>query len=298
MLTLRVSWIWHTIESTLPFIKFYFLSAAVFTALEFLIPADRTRSPRNSFANLQFTLLYILVTPFAMILPSAFAAAVTQRFRGGLIHWDLDRLALGIPALDWTAHNLLLPLIPLFIFDFFYYWHHRLQHVSPAFWPVHRLHHSMESLNAIGTLRIHWLEEPMRALTITIPMSLLFNIGPVRAAAIGFALSQWAMFAHSNLRIPLGPFTGVLTGPQLHRLHHSLLPEHQDKNFTSMLPLWDILFGTYVGPKKGEWPATGLAGGEHPRGTLYETAWPFVTWGRACVRRLPSFARPVGQIKV
>lgn len=270
---------WQIAESTLPFIKIYFLSAAVFTMLEFLIPADQNRSLRNNFANLRFALLYIFVTPFAMIWPAAFAATIIQRFGGGLLHIDLERIAFGPPGLDWALHNLLLPLLPLFLFDFFYYWrHHRLQHVSTALWPVHRLHHSMESLNAIGTLRIHWLEEPMRVLTITVPMGLLFNISPVRAASIGFALSQWAMFAHSNLRIPLGPLTGILTGPQLHRMHHSLEPEHQGTNFASMLPLWDILFGTYLAPKPREWPATGLTGDEHPRGTLYETAYPFAAW--------------------
>ena len=35
--------------------------------------------------------------------------------------------------------------------------------------------------------------------------------------------------------------------------------QHRDKNFAGLLPLWDILFGTYYQPAPGEYPQTGIA---------------------------------------
>jgi sterol desaturase/sphingolipid hydroxylase (fatty acid hydroxylase superfamily) len=182
------------------------------------------------------------------------------------------------------VRNLLLPFFPLLVFDFFYYWHHRLQHTVPSFWVIHRLHHSTESVNALASFRHHWLEEPMRVFTMTIPMALLFDITPVQGAWIAFALGQLGVFIHANLRIPFGRLTPLFTGPQLHRLHHSYKPEHLNKNYSAIFPVWDILFGTYCSPKRGEWPATGLgAAAQHPDSVVYETAFPFLAWRRTAV---------------
>ncbi len=273
--------VWQTIAATFPAVEVYFIGAFVFTILEQIFPAERQQPLRNHFSNLQFTLLYYAVTPIAMIWPSALAAAVTQRFGAGLIHLDLAHLSLGIAALDWPLTHVLLPIVPVAIYDFFYYWHHRLQHRSPAFWPIHRLHHSTESLNAIGAFRIHWLEDPMRVFTMTIPTILLFHITPVESAWAAFVFGQLGTFIHANIRIPFGPFTKVFMGPQLHRLHHSFKPEHLDRNYSAILPMWDVLFGTYVAPKPGEWPQTGLADGQHAGAIPQEMALPFVAWGKA-----------------
>ena len=37
----------------------------------------------------------------------------------------------------------------------------------------------------------------------------------------------------------------VIYPPTGHRIHHSALSEHHDKNFGSIFPIWDHLFGTY-----------------------------------------------------
>ena len=46
----------------------------------------------------------------------------------------------------------------------------------------------------------------------------------------------------------------------MHRIHHSIAPEHIDKNFAAATPIWDVLFGTAVGPKNGDWLPTGIVG--------------------------------------
>ncbi len=73
-----------------------------------------------------------------------------------------------------------------------------------------------------------------------------------------FLLSFWSFFIHMNLKLELGVLTRLITGPQLHRIHHSILVQHKNKNFSAYFPIWDILFETYHSPQKGEFPATGL----------------------------------------
>jgi sterol desaturase/sphingolipid hydroxylase (fatty acid hydroxylase superfamily) len=272
--------VWDILVSTLPSIKTHFSIVLVFTVVEYLRPAERKQPVTRHVTSAGYNILYFILTPFAMILPSALAIAATRRFSPGLITLNFDGITDGIGALSWPARNILLPLLPILLTDFFYYWHHRLQHRVPALWTTHRLHHTAESLNALASYRVHWLEEPLRIPTMVIPMGILFNITPVQGAWIAFALAQMGLLIHANIRVPYGPLTPVFTGPQLHRLHHSIQPEHHDKNYAANFPIWDILFGTYVAPKRAEWPKTGLPDGDRPRSVFYEIGYPFIALGR------------------
>src|SRR5262249_21623352 len=145
----------------------------------------------------------------------------------------------------------LFPAVPFIAYDFFYYWTHRLQHTVPALWEQHKLHHMDESVYCISSGRHHWLEEGIRVFTLTLPMSILITIGSSLGMVAAFIYTYWAFVIHANVRLPFGPMTPVLCGPQLHRIHHSREPRHRDRNFAAFFPLWDILFGTYHRPQRG-----------------------------------------------
>ena len=76
------------------------------------------------------------------------------------------------------------------------------------------------------------------------------------------APTVWSYVVHANVRIGFGRFWWVLSSPQYHRIHHSIEPEHRDKNFAVWFPIYDVLFGTAHRPKPGEFPETGVAGVE------------------------------------
>jgi sterol desaturase/sphingolipid hydroxylase (fatty acid hydroxylase superfamily) len=40
----------------------------------------------------------------------------------------------------------------------------------------------------------------------------------------------------------------LIVSPRFHRWHHTDETEARDKNFAGLLPLWDLLFGTYYVP--------------------------------------------------
>jgi sterol desaturase/sphingolipid hydroxylase (fatty acid hydroxylase superfamily) len=178
-----------------------------------------------------------------------------------------------------VAGSLLAMLTMMFVADFVYYWWHRFQHMNRWLWAQHTLHHSERSLNVAASLRHHWLEDPFRLFIQTLPLGFAFYFEPPSIAWVGSVIGLWPFFIHMNLRLRMGPLTAVFAGPQYHRIHHSILPPHRDKNFAAVFPIWDIIFGTAHLPAKDEFPPTGIDGVEIQ--TFGKAlASPFVDWSR------------------
>jgi len=151
-------------------------------------------------------------------------------------------------------------LAPAFLFatDFVYYWYHRAQHRFPFLWAIHELHHSDAELNVTTSYRAYWLEAPLQAIVVAAPVALVFGRNaPQFAVAVLVIARVLFLFSHSNVRVPFGRLTAVLCGPQWHRIHHSRLPQHRDRNFAQYFPVLDWLFGTYYAPTRTEYPPTG-----------------------------------------
>jgi sterol desaturase/sphingolipid hydroxylase (fatty acid hydroxylase superfamily) len=177
-----------------------------------------------------------------------------------------------IPMTWWTWVLLFIAV------DFFYYWFHRCQHTNSFLWEQHKFHHSEVSLNVTSSRRVHWLEEPLVLLFIVLPMTLLFNLQPIPSGFLAFIQVLWLQFIHMNLRLGAGKLSPIIVSPQYHRIHHSYQPEHIDKNYAVFFPIWDIIFGSYYHPQKGEFPPTGLTTGE-THNHLWEAAiLPFREW--------------------
>lgn len=154
-------------------------------------------------------------------------------------------------------------IVYLLAYDFLYYWLHRAQHRYDTLWSIHKLHHSETQVNVTTTLRVHWLEEVMKAVVIVFPVALLFDAVP-SAGWLATILGLWLFFVHANLKLSFGPLSWLLTSPAAHRIHHSLDHAEANSNFAVIFPIWDILFGTYRRPTAGVWPKTGVAGEEPP----------------------------------
>jgi len=144
--------------------------------------------------------------------------------------------------------------------DFIFYWYHRSAHAISWLWPIHKLHHEDEHMNVTTALRVHWMDSIADRMTHVLPA--MFLPSPVTTVPLLFAIGYvHAMFEHLAIPIHLGPLNRVITNPANHRIHHSNLAEHYNKNFASVWPFWDVLFGTYHAPRVGEYPPTGLLSG-------------------------------------
>jgi sterol desaturase/sphingolipid hydroxylase (fatty acid hydroxylase superfamily) len=176
------------------------------------------------------------------------------------------------------------------VFDFYRYGTHRLQHMIPCLWAMHSFHHSAEAITIVTGARHHWLERVLIGAFWPIP-SILFRVPPEILMITGFIYFLPDGCAHLNVRFRLGPAITWFNSPQWHRIHHSTRPEHFDKNFASLLPLWDIVFGTAWIPHPDEYPATGLVPGESV-GPLASIVWPFRRQLRRLKDHAPDWSRP------
>jgi sterol desaturase/sphingolipid hydroxylase (fatty acid hydroxylase superfamily) len=285
-----MNWLNDVIAQSWENVKLISIVLAVGLVIETLRPAERHQPRRHILFNLGYIAFLILFS--TMVMPALM----------GLMQPIVQRYGLQIPiafpdspiwqiALIWQIAQL---LAFFFIYDFFYYWFHRAQHTLAFAWPQHKLHHSEQSVNVTTTLRHHWLEEPIRVWAILLPTGLLFNQKPVTIGWLATSMILFGYFVHLNVRLPLGPFTPVIAGPQWHRLHHSIKPEHTDRNFAAFFPIFDIVFGTYAKPGRDEYPATGLHSGESLNGPLLATLSPFRDWYRMIRGRIQP-ARTQGE---
>lgn len=265
----------HILSSSVPAILQYLVGIAAFGAIEWIYPAESPQSRRDKSLSFALSMIYFVTRPFVIYLPTYYISEPIIRYFGHpIFSADLDALA-GTSVVAQEMRHWLLPFIPVFIADFFYYWMHRSQHTFEPLWAVHKLHHMEYSLCAITSSRHHWLESVLRIFFIDIPVAALFSVTAGKGMFLAILLTYWGFFIHANIRLQFGPLTRVFGGPQLHRLHHSLQPEHFDRNFAAFFPIWDILFGTYCHPKPHEWSRTGMADGERVD-TIWRGLWlPF-----------------------
>lgn len=166
-------------------------------------------------------------------------------------------LAVG-PALEGMA----MIFVPLFLHNLWYYWSHRLEHKVPVLWAFHKIHYSDERMNTTTWARDHFLQEGWHAFFSVFSVFTLGLIVDLSLAEAGKAALHsemfpvgLSMFYHSAIRVQLPWLDRVLVTPQVHRIHHSVGPEHYNTNFADALPIFDMLFGTYRGPAKDEFPS-------------------------------------------
>jgi sterol desaturase/sphingolipid hydroxylase (fatty acid hydroxylase superfamily) len=168
---------------------------------------------------------------------------------------------------------LLSVILVVLVTDFWSYFVHRAQHKLPVLWAMHSLHHSAEALSIITGARFFWLEGAINTAAFWV-LGIILKIPPEVVTIVPFFYLLPDGFAHMNTRLSLGRFALCLNNPQYHRIHHSVEPQHRDKNFCKMFPLIDVIFGTAWKPGKDEFPKTGLMPRETASGFLDGITWP------------------------
>ncbi len=169
-------------------------------------------------------------------------------------------LAVGAAMLASTQGLGLLPalslphgvdvLLALLLLDLLIYWQHRLMHVVPVLWRLHRMHHSDLAVDVSTALRFHPLEI---LLSMALKIAAVLLIGAPVAAVVLFEilLNGCAVFNHANLALPRPLdriLQRVLMTPRLHRIHHSSEPAEHNRNYGFTIIWWDWLFRSYCDP--------------------------------------------------
>jgi len=137
-------------------------------------------------------------------------------------------------------------LTALALLDYTLYVWHILVHKAPFLWRFHQVHHVDLDLDASTALRFHFAE---------IAVSVPWRAGQVVVLGVTpKALSTWqtltlleVIFHHSNVELPIGVerwLSKFIVTPRMHGIHHSIVQEETESNWSSGLTLWDWLHGT------------------------------------------------------
>src|SRR5882724_5652879 len=186
---------------------------------------------------------------------------------------------IGVPV-QWVYENRLfdvplnrpLSLAALFLgVELCYYWHHLAMHRVKWFWATHAVHHSATKLNLTAAIRLGWGGNLAGGFLFYLPLVWLgFPPSAVFATiAIGLFYQFFLHIAHSPR---LGPLEWVLNTPTHHHVHHASNEACLDKNFGSVLIVYDRLFGTFAPAPANEPLRYGLKGGQAPARRPLEAA--------------------------
>jgi len=187
------------------------------------------RTGRNlAIAAIGAAAIHIVETPIVRRV-----AALVERRRWGLV--KQVRLPLW---LEVTCAVLLL--------DYTLYVWHVLTHRVPLLWRFHAVHHIDLDMDASTAVRFHFGE---------LTVSTIWRVAQVLGiGASPLSLSIWQtgllmsiLFHHSNVRLSPGAerrLGKLVVTPTLHGIHHSVVQEETNSNWSSGLTIWDRLHGT------------------------------------------------------
>ncbi|MNC14696.1 Fatty acid hydroxylase superfamily protein [compost metagenome] len=134
-------------------------------------------------------------------------------------------------------------LLAFVLYDFCYYWLHRLGHERNVLWAAHSVHHQSEEYNLTTALRqtssgfiFSWL--------FYLPLALL-GVPPLVFITVASLNLLYQFWVHTRHIPKLGWLEWVLITPSNHRVHHAQNPAYLDRNYGGVFILWDRLFGTF-----------------------------------------------------
>ncbi len=219
------------------------------------------------YTGLSFLFLFVVFTPLERVFP---ARSEQRVFRpawlvdlcfflgqyllwGSLVLWMLHRLSAWLSVVVPSEFHAVVSAQPWWVqvievvalSDFCVYWGHRLQHATPLLWRFHAVHHSAEHLDWLAAHREHPLDTIYTMSLINLPPFLLGFPLETIAGLIAFR-GVWAIYIHSNVRLPIGPLRMLIGAPELHHWHHDR--DRNAGNYANISPLMDLLFGTYRCP--------------------------------------------------
>lgn len=220
-------------------------------------------------ATSSFALLAAIFIPLERLFPARSQAIFRQYwsldaafFLGQYLLWNLLSIALlrsvqtGLSGVVSPWHLTATPawlqlMCAVSLGDVLVYFFHRLCHASDLLFRFHSVHHSSEQLDWLAAHREHPVDGMLTQLCQNLP-AMMLGVSPRALAALAVFRGLWAIFIHSNVRLPLGPLKWILGSPELHHWHHAL--GHGQTNFGNLAPWLDVVFGTHERPPRTDYP--------------------------------------------
>jgi sterol desaturase/sphingolipid hydroxylase (fatty acid hydroxylase superfamily) len=205
------------------------LTLLVLMVFERIFPLALIRSNLNRLIrNFSFAGINFLLGPLIVIPTTALAA-------GHSFHWQ------PVWWSSWTGFAL-----DLLILDCWIYFWHRVNHVVPLLWRFHEVHHLDENLDTSSALRFHFGEVVLSSL---VRAAFIILLGMPLSTIVIFEtlVTVAAIFHHSNIKLPnrLEKILSlIIVTPSIHWVHHHAKRSDTDANYSTILSIWDRLFGS------------------------------------------------------
>ena len=242
-------------------------------------------------------LLFVLVVPFEKLFPRHKGQKIRRPHLNTDIGYALASpllgvltgivaIVIGILSLAWIPGLLIrpyveqipdqyMPIIGILLFDSLVYWTHRFYHEIPVLWKFHAIHHSTEHLDWASGFRGHPLDGTILAPAFVFLVTAGFSFE--LTGALAAAQLILGLFLHANVRWRMKWLHRLIITPEFHHWHHTNERDAIWTNYSTFLPIWDQLFGTYFMPKNRRPQMYGV-NEEIPVGILRQLRYPLRTW--------------------
>ncbi len=138
-------------------------------------------------------------------------------------------------------------VVVFLLFDIWMYFWHMANHRISFLWRFHRAHHSDTAMDTTTALRFHPGELVLSTFA-RLPALVLIGMSFSQLVIFETLLNVSTLFHHSNLGVPEKWDRLIrifIVTPNMHRVHHSVVMNETNSNFTSLLSVWDRLYKTF-----------------------------------------------------
>jgi sterol desaturase/sphingolipid hydroxylase (fatty acid hydroxylase superfamily) len=134
----------------------------------------------------------------------------------------------------------------LLLLDGWMYLWHRANHAVPVLWRFHRMHHSDPHMDVTTATRFH-LGEHLGSAVLRLGLIPLAGLEVWHLVVYDTLVVAITQFHHAD--ISLGRWDRwlrlVIVTPNMHKVHHSDWQPETDSNYSTVLSVWDRLFGSF-----------------------------------------------------
>ncbi len=157
-------------------------------------------------------------------------------------------------------------LAAVILLDYTLYLWHVLTHRMPFLWRFHVVHHTDLDLDTTTALRFHF-GELIFSVAWRATQIVVIGVSPDSLRIWRAVFIPSILFHHSNMRLPeklenlLGNF---IVTPRMHGIHHSVVEDETNSNWSSGLSIWDKIHGTFRNNSEHDSVVIGVQNYQHP----------------------------------
>ena len=137
-------------------------------------------------------------------------------------------------------------IIAFLMLDYGNYVWHILNHKIPFLWRFHVVHHTDLDMDITTAFRFHF-GELIGSVFFRGAVTLLSGASPVLVLVYEIIFEAATQFHHSNWKLPFAferMLNKLIVTPRMHGIHHSVVRQETDSNYSVIFSFWDRLHRT------------------------------------------------------